>query len=217
MRYTYKDAIYLVLDQLKQSTDDIQLEEDHIAALINASRATLLKQRLGNNKVEIPKEVIQTIPFKLQLINQTITSDREFELLNLNGNHLYYDIVLPDYPNYEISFITLDRFKYVHNNKWLKNIIYSALSNTGKILIKAPDSIKNLFISPSYRINAVFNGILDDPRSVFPFEDNYLDLDLAVNGDLLRVIIDLTVADLLKHMSIPEDIINNGKNDQQFK
>lgn len=217
MNYTYKDVIYLVLNELKQTSDDIQLEEGELAVLLNIARAVVLKQRLGNNKVEIPREVIQTIPFKISLKESTLISDRNFNTLNLNGNHLFYNVILDLYPDKFVELVTLDRFKYVYNNKWLQNIVYATIGKTNKIYLKAPSDIMAEFTNPSVKINATFEGILDDPREAYPYEDNYLDLDFAINSDLLRPIIELVIADIVKHMSIPEDIVNNGKNDQQIK
>ena len=83
----------------------------------------------------------------------------------------------------------------------------------GKLIFKVPNSISSLFTSSSTEVDAYYNVILEDPRKIFLYYDNYLDRDFAINGDLLRIIIDLTLADLYKHIHLPEDTINNGKND----
>ena len=41
MTYTYRDVIYIVLDELKQFTTTIPFEEEHIAYLLTISRAVL--------------------------------------------------------------------------------------------------------------------------------------------------------------------------------
>lgn len=211
-RFTYKDVIYLVLEELKQTTDDIPFDEDLIANLLNISRAVIIKQRLGSNKVEIPKEVMQSVPFRLVFKDNVYQSNREFTIVNLNGAHLFYNISIPVLPDLEITYTTLDRFKYVQISKWLKKIAYSAFSNSNKLYFKFPDgTITSTLLSRG--ITGYFNTILDDPRTIFPYEEDYLNLDFAINGDLLRPIVDLTLADLYKHLHLPEDAINNGKND----
>lgn len=211
-KFIYKDVIYLVLEELKQTTDDIPFEEDLIANLLNISRAVIIKQRFGSHKVEIPKEIIQSVPFKIIFKDNIYQSNREFVIINLNGAHLFYNISIPMLSNLEITYTTLDRFKYVQISKWFKKIAYSAFSNNNKLYFKFPEGT----ITPallSKGITGYFNTILDDPRTIFPYEEDYLNLDFAINGDLLRPILDLTLSDLYKHIHLPEDIINNGKND----
>ena len=213
MTYTYRDVIYIVLDELKQFTTSIPFEEEHIAYLLTLSRAVIIKQKYSNSKIEIPPEVMQKVPFKLVQRHGIITSNRSFDLINLNGSHLFYSVDIPSLPNVELTQTTISRFKYLNINKWLANIAYYTINEMGKLIFKVPNSISSLFTSSSTEVDAYYNVILEDPRKIFLYDDDYLDRDFAINGDLLRIIIDLTLADLYKHIHLPEDTINNGKND----
>lgn len=213
MTYTYRDVIYIVLDELKQFTTTIPFEEEHIAYLLTISRAVIIKQKYSNGKIEIPPEVIQKVPFKLIKTGDIITSNKSFDVINLNGSHLFYSVEIPQVPNVELTQTTVNRFKYLNINKWLSNIAYYTINEMGKLIFKVPSSITSLFTNSYTEIDAYYNTILEDPRKIFPYDENYLDRDFAINGDLLRVIIDLTLADLYKHIHLPEDTINNGKND----
>ena len=42
---TYKELTYMVLDELKLSSDDAQFTEDHVMFLLNKYWAFILKQR----------------------------------------------------------------------------------------------------------------------------------------------------------------------------
>ena len=51
---TYKELTYMVLDELKLSSDDAQFTEDHVMFLLNKYRTFLLKQRYSDIKKQIP-------------------------------------------------------------------------------------------------------------------------------------------------------------------
>ena len=50
---TYRELVYMVLDELKARSDDFYYTEDHIMFLLDKYRAFLLKQ-----KYRIPKSVV---------------------------------------------------------------------------------------------------------------------------------------------------------------
>jgi len=58
---TYKEIIYMCLDELHLTSDDSLFNEDHILFLINKYRAFLLKQRYSDIKRQIPESNYQTI------------------------------------------------------------------------------------------------------------------------------------------------------------
>ena len=45
---TYRELVYLVLDELKGTSDDFTYTEDHIIFLLNKYRAFLLKQKYSD-------------------------------------------------------------------------------------------------------------------------------------------------------------------------
>ena len=63
---TYKEIIYMCLDELHLTSDDSLFNEDHILFLINKYRAFLLKQRYSDIKRQIPESNYQTICLDLQ-------------------------------------------------------------------------------------------------------------------------------------------------------
>ena len=63
---TYREAIYMCLDLVKGMSDDFSYTEEHIAFLIDKTRALLLKQRYGNDpKKHVPYSNYQTINIEL--------------------------------------------------------------------------------------------------------------------------------------------------------
>ena len=51
---TYKELVYMCLDELKGSSDDFTYTEDHIVFLLTKYRVFLLKQRYSDIKKPIP-------------------------------------------------------------------------------------------------------------------------------------------------------------------
>lgn len=63
---TYKEIVYMILDEIKAVSDDSYFEEEHIVFLMKSWRATLLGQRYGDVKRSIPIENFQTICLNLE-------------------------------------------------------------------------------------------------------------------------------------------------------
>ena len=63
----WREAIYMVLDEIKGSSDDFTYTKEHIAFLLGKYRALLLKQRYSDIKKRIPESNYQTICLDLQV------------------------------------------------------------------------------------------------------------------------------------------------------
>ena len=51
----WREAIYMVLDEIKGSSDDFTYTKEHIAFLLGKYRALLLKQRYSDIRRQIPE------------------------------------------------------------------------------------------------------------------------------------------------------------------
>ena len=58
---TYNELIYMVLDELKLSSDDSYITPDHVIFLLVKYRSFLLKQRYSDIKKQIPDSNYQSI------------------------------------------------------------------------------------------------------------------------------------------------------------
>ena len=58
---TYRELVYLVLDELKGTSDDFTYTEEHIMFLLSKYRAFLLKQKYNDIKKQIPESNYQTL------------------------------------------------------------------------------------------------------------------------------------------------------------
>ena len=58
---TYKELVYMCLDELKLYSDDALYTEEHIMFLLGKYRTFLIKQRYSDVKKQIPESNYQTI------------------------------------------------------------------------------------------------------------------------------------------------------------
>ena len=62
---TYRELIYMVLDKVKESTDDAYFKEEHVAFLMDKYRPFILKQRYADVRKSISQNNYSI--FKLEL------------------------------------------------------------------------------------------------------------------------------------------------------
>ena len=158
---TYKEIVYLVLDELKLTSDDAKFTEDHIMFLMDKYRPFLLKQRYSDIKKSIPESNYQTAC--LDLIQVPAISGEPCEggcyLRSREKVPFIMHIGIPrvypkDYFQGEISYISRDRMRYVGHNKYLQNIIYATLGPDNYLYLKS--SNPQYVHLESVRFTAVF-------------------------------------------------------------
>lgn len=223
---TYREAVYMVLDLLKEKSDDSFYTEEHVIFLLSKIRSLLLerKYKMTRNGVfnPMPDENRQQICLDLEPVNLLSSG--------CAGNWLRSTEKIPDvfsgtelsvYPvnnmlGSNISFIPSERMPYVGYNKWLKNIIYCSKGGDGYLYMSSSnpqfmflDKIKaeGVFSSPEDAAKLSCDGdgesgaceMMDTP---FPLEDS-----------LVPSCIEMVVQELSGARYAPEDTDNNAKDD----
>lgn len=220
---TYKELAYLVLDELKLTSDDSFFTQEHIVFLLSKYRAFLLKQRYSDIKKQIPENNYQTLC--LDLIEVPAIAGEPCE----GGSYLRSRSKIPfimqigvprvyptDYYQGEITYISRDRMRYVGYNKFLKNIIYCSIGPDNYLYFKSANP-QFLYLE-SVRFTSIFQDALkaselqcfdegtedvcDPMDKVFPIEDA-----------LIPSIIELVVKELINPVFNPKDEENNAKDD----
>lgn len=217
---TYREAIYMVLDQIKSVSDDSVFTEDHVITLLNNYRSLILKQRYSDIKKHIPESNYQTICIDLIKVpaidgepcegGYYLRSDKKIPFLMKIGNPLVYPI---DYYQGDITYISRERMRYIGHNKYLKNIIYASLGPDNYLYLKS--------YNPQYLYleKVRLTGIFEDPSKVSDLQcegDNECDLfdrKFPLEESLITTVIKLVINDLLAAEYRPEDDINNSKDD----
>lgn len=226
---TWRQLVYMVLDEIKLTSDDSIINENHVIFLLNKYRTFLLKQRYSDIKKPIPESNYQTICLDLENdVNNTfcgsvnyLKSKTKVPFLMKIGNPRVYP---SNYFQGEITYVSRDRMRYIGHNKYMQNIIYASVG---------PDNYLYLTSSNpqfSYLEKVKFTGIFEDIETASELlcsnqeEDNnqeennnqscdILDRDFPIEEGLVPQLIELSVKELLGSAYRPADEENNANDD----
>lgn len=217
------EIVYLILDELKLSSDDAKFTEDHIIFLIDKYRTFLLKQKYSDIRKHIAESNYQTVCLDLIEVPSICGTDCEYgtylrskekiPFLIQIGNPRVYPI---NYYQGEITYVNRDRMKYVGYNKYLQNIIYCSIGPDNYLYFKSSN--------PQYlHLEKVkFTGIFQDSIKVSElqcYEDNEeikcdtLDRVFPIEEALVPPLVELVVKELTSAIYKPDDENNNAKDD----
>ena len=218
---TYREIVYMVLDELKGMSDDFTYTEEHILYLIDKYRAFLLKQKYSDIKKQIPESNYQTVC--LNLIETPAIAGVPCEGgVFLRSKELVPNMIKVGNPkvytsNYYIGEITLvsrERMRYVGHNKYLKNIIYASIGPDMHIYFKSSNP-QYLYLR-KVNLTAVF----EDSNSATELSCNQeesscdiLDRNVPLEDALIAPLIQLIIKDIYLAALRPKDIINDGSDD----
>ena len=218
---TYREIVYMILDELKLYSDDSFFTEDHVVFLADKIRALLLKQRYADIKKQIPESNYQTIC--LDLIQVPAISGEPCE----GGTYLRSNIKVPflmqigtprvypiDYYQGEITYVSRDRMRYVGHNRYLKNIIYCSIGPDGYLYFKSSNP---QFL---YLEKVRFTGIFQDSKkaakhqcSTADSDCDIMENDFPIEDALVPPLLELVVRELSNAVYKPEDTENNAHDD----
>ena len=217
---TYKELIYMCLDELKLYSDDALYTEEHIIFLLSKYRVFLLKQRYSDVKKQIPESNYQTICLDLIEVpaisgepcegGSYLRSKEKIPFLMKIGNPKVYPV---DYYQGEITYVSRERMRYVGYNKYLKNIIYASIGPDNYLYFKS--------FNPQYLYleKARMTGIFEDSQAASelqcPDENgdtvcDILDRKFPIEDALIPPMIELVVKELLGAEYRPKDDANDA-------
>ena len=217
---TYREIIYMCLDELKLHSDDASYTEEHIMFLLGKYRAFLLKQRYSDVKKQIPESNYQTVCLDLIEVpailgepcegGSYLRSKDKVPFLMKIGTPRVYPI---DYYQGEITYVSRERMRYVGYNKYLENIIYTSIGPDNYLYFKS--------FNPQYLYleKVRMTGIFEDPQIASklqcPNEDDdiicdILDKIFPIEEALVSPLIELVVKELLGAEYRPKDDSNDA-------
>lgn len=220
---TYREIVYMILDEIKSVSDDAFFTEDHIIFLTGKLRTFLIKQRYSDIKKQIPESNYQTICLDLIEVPAIsgepceggfyLRSKEKIPFLMKIGNPRVYPI---DYYQGEITYVSRDRMRYVGYNKYLQNIIYASLGPDNYLYFKSFNP-QFLYLE-KVRITGIFEDTLAASELQCPDENgdivcDVLDREFPIENALIPPLIQLVVEELTKAEYKPEDKENNSDDD----
>lgn len=218
---TWRQMVYMVLDELKLISKDSVFTEDHTIFLLSKIRGMALKQQYKDVKREIAESNYQTICLNLVEVPAIIGEECEGGsylksvekipfLLNISTPKVYTS----NYFKGNISFISRERMEYVGYNKWLPNIIYASIGPDNYLYLKS--------FNPQYLYleEVKLTGVFEDPEKVANLECNtnsdncdILDKEFPLEEGLISTVIDTVVKVLSGAIYKPSDSTNNASDD----
>ena len=217
---TYRELVYLVLDELKLISDDSTFTEDHVVFLLNRYRTFLLKQRYSDIKKQIPDSNYQSIC--MDLIQVPAISGEPCE----GGTYLRSSVKVPipmqigspkvtpmDYYQGEITYVSRERMRYVGYNRFLPNIIYCSIGPDQYLYFKS--------FNPQYLYleKVKFTGVFENAEKASELECgtsdicDILDKEFPIEDSLISPLIELVLKELAGPAWKPQDDTNNASDD----
>lgn len=220
---TYRELVYMIKDLLKDASDDSHFTEDHIVFLINKYRSMFIR-KYYKEESKIPENLKQTICLDLERCvdcmgdKETLRSIQSIpELIGFENNVTSgIDLSLGDYySNYRLSFVSFQRFPFTNSNRFLKNIVYIAMSPDRKLNINIEGNMDAAYLEA---IN--LTGVFEDPSKAAEYSCNQqqkecdpLDRNIYLDNSLQAIIIKAILQDLSYGLYKPKDNLNNAKDD----
>lgn len=211
----------MILDLLKQSSDDSYYSQEHIIFLVSKIRSAVLKSTYSNIKKEIPESNYQSICLDLKEVpaiagepcegGTYLKSEQKVPSVIPVGNTRIYPI---GYYQGEITYVSRERMRYVGYNKWLQNIIYASLGPDQYLYFKSSN--------PQYlHLKQVkMSGIFEDTEAAAKLQckgnDNtcdILDSQFPLEEGLVTTLIKIAVKFLSGSIYKPKDSTNSASDD----
>ena len=219
----YKDIVYMVLDEIKNTSDDAFFTEVHVLLLVNNYRNFILKQRYSDIKKPIPESNYQTICLNLIQVpaiagvpcggGTFLRSKEKVPFMMKIGTPKVYPI---NYYLGEITYVSRERMRYVGYNKYLQNIIYASLGPDNYLYLQSSNPqylyLKKIRLTGIFEnIESVSDLLCDDSGD--SINCDIMDKTFPIEDALVPPIIELVVKELLSAEYIPKDETNDAKDE----
>lgn len=213
----------MVLDKLKIVSDDSHFQEEHVLFLLDKYRTFLLKQRYSDIRKEIPESNYQTICVDLKQVNAIdgtpCTGSDYMKSLQEIPNMMQVGkqkISSLDYFQGNFAYTNNERFKYVGNNKYLKNQIYGTIAPDNHLYLKS--SNPQMYYLEKVKVTGIFEDSskaaeLQCPNASGEKPCDVMDVEFPIEEALIPPMMELIVKELSGHVYQPADNENNATDD----
>ena len=222
------ELVYSILDLAKAaSSDDSFFTEEHVIFLCKKYRAFLIKKEQDKEKssTDVASEFeYQQICLDLEKVPAIDgepctggyylrTTQKIPKILEGTQPRVY---PIDFYQGTNISYVSRDKMRYVGNNKYLRNIIYSSLGPDLHLYLNS--SNPQFLYMKQLRMSAIFEdideaaGLLCDSNGSSESCD-VLDAEFPIREYLVPPLIELVVKELTGAKYQPQDKENNAKDD----
>lgn len=210
---TIRQAVYMILDELKGFSDDFNYTEEHILYLLNNYRAYILSKKYGDGKQQPTQSNYKTICLDLETTDSLCGISEDFYLRSKTAIPRDLDVSNTQIHtcNFfigDINLVPLLRMPHVGSSKYSGNTIYGTIGPDRHVYIKSNNI--NITHLEQVQITAIFEDILTKEELE---ECDYLDKEFPLESSLIQLVIDSIVKELSQVIYKPEDTRNNGHDD----
>lgn len=227
---TFRQIVYMVIDELKGISDDFTFTEEHILFLVGKYRNLLLEQKAKQDFVINPANY-QTVCLSLE--NKNITDGDTCDSVYLRSVQTLPDtlsigspkIYSRDLLKSRITFVSFERLRVAGmSNPFLRQFIYCAIGPDKHLYFKSGD-IRHKYLE-SVRVEAIFNNIEEAATLACENADggeevcDVMDTEFPCEDSLIPQVIASTLKEMVGASYRPKDPYNNANDDmssiQQF-
>lgn len=224
---TYRQIVYMVLDEIKALGGDSIFTEDHIIFLANAYRLFLIEQKREKEKQNtMPQSSYQTICVTLEKVPAIadFPCEEGYYLRSVEEIPYMVQDVVPKINtsnqfNTTISYVTKERMKYVGYNKYMQNMTYATLADDRHIYLKSNNPQFLYLEGSTLTITGVFEDS-DKAAELACSKDgdandscDVLNSEFPMDSAMLPQLIELLVKELYGAAYRPADDTNDDKDD----
>lgn len=213
---TYRELVYMVLDELKAKSDDFYYTEDHIIFLLEKYRAFLLKQKYRTPKSVVLNSNYSYIEHTVTTASpnsQVINTELQLGILPIAYPKLTAKSNSEDTKEIIFNYCTEDRRLFLRQSNYFKNMHYFYFLENNLVL-NLGDKIWGNAVLRNFIIT--IKAVLESPSKVYKSLDentNILDMVFPLEESLISPLLEMVVKDLTSAMFKPEDDVNNGKDE----
>lgn len=215
---TFRELVYMVMDELKLYSDDSNFTEDHIIMLLVKYRAFLLKQKYSDIRKTIPESNYQDICLELMEVPAIAgipceggvflkSKEKIPFLMTIGLKRVYTD----SYYKGEITYITKDRMRYTGYNKYLANIVYCSVGPDDYLYFKF--SNEEFLETENVHLYGIFQDCARASELQCDKDCELIDRVFPLEDTLVPTTIELTLKELLGAAYRPEDKQNDASDD----
>lgn len=200
-----KEIVYMIMDLLKNASEDSYFTEDHVLFLIKHHRSLLLKQEEERKKYLDNTFNMQTICVDVEPYQPDECGDVYLrsvqEIPETIGKQNPIVSLMDYYGDYRIAFVTPQKMKYVNNNRFMNAIIYCSIGPDKHLYFKS--SNPQFLYLEQLQMQAVFDDVDEaDKLSCDSSESDdascdFLDKEFPIDSHLVPYLIDSVLKELL--------------------
>ena len=228
---TKRELIFTAMEGLKIQSDDTDVSQELISSLIDAARATTLKQMYGNKDWNLPIELRQEVCIGLapadsvqgtKCLGKILRSTERLPkgISIKGGDGALLRVKRYDRQATQINIVPVERLPMIGHNTFTANMVYAAV-DVDRYLYLVSASKKHMFMEV-VRVDGVYESPelaaqlkCTDGENIVqcePWDEEY-PLELALQD----IVLGQVMKTLSTRLQLPEDNTNDGEDRRQEK